>query len=176
MVKPKDVTEDELSTLREYFRVSGGDLVANKDYGVGYRKIHANTVVGYVNKHNRMQMRINNKRYYVHRVIYYLHYGIWPHTYVDHIDGDKLNNHPSNLRMVSNGQNCRSYRTTTKNSSSKYRGVSWWTACGCWKSEIRFNYKPYYLGKFESEDEAALAYNYKALELGFNKEAFNHVF
>lgn len=55
---------------------------------------------------------INKKRYQYHRVIYKLHNLDWdiddePHkNQIDHIDRNKLNNNITNLRVVSNQQNC----------------------------------------------------------------------
>jgi group I intron endonuclease len=52
-----------------------------------------------------------------------------------------------------------------KNSSSKYVGVSWDKSSKKWVSYINYMKKRYRLGLFEIENDAALAYNIKALEL-----------
>lgn len=54
-------------------------------------------------------------------------------------------------------------RNQTK--SSKYVGVTWNKINKKWMSQISYKKNQYYLGYFDSEEEAAKAYNQKALEL-----------
>ena len=94
---------------------------------------------------------------------------------VDHIDGNKLNNNVSNLRMVTSAENSRAFQRKRKNSASKYLGVfkKKLKTKTRWVTRIRFNYKIQHIGVFDTEEEAALAYNQKALELGFAPERLN---
>ena len=82
----------------------------------------------------------------------------------DHIDGNPLNNQKSNLRNATKSQNGMN-RKSNRNSSSKYKGISWNKQNKKWRGEIQKNKKRYGLGYFKSEIEAARAYNKKALEL-----------
>ena len=84
--------------------------------------------------------------------------------YVDHINHNKLDNRRRNLRGCTSSQN-QMNRQNTINSSSKYKGVSLRGDTGTWRAEIYKNAERYHLGTYKSEDEAALAYNEKALEL-----------
>ena len=43
--------------------------------------------------------------------------------------------------------------------SSKYRGVSWHKGHNKWRAEVRMDGKKVYLGHFDDEAEAALAYD-----------------
>lgn len=43
---------------------------------------------------------VKSKSYYAHRVVWCLHFKAWPSGFIDHINGDKKNNHPDNLREV----------------------------------------------------------------------------
>lgn len=83
---------------------------------------------------------------------------------VDHIDGNRLNNQRSNLRLVTRTQNHGNCRHRD-NCSSKFKGVTLVKRTGKWQAQITCNYKDYYLGSFMTETDAALAYNKKALEL-----------
>lgn len=49
--------------------------------------------------------------------------------------------------------------------SSKYVGVTWNKINKKWMTQISYKRKQYYLGYFDSEEDAAKAYNQKALEL-----------
>ena len=73
---------------------------------------------------------------------------------VDHIDGDRLNNDVSNLRIVSNRENTSSY----KNKTSKYVGVSYHKRSKKYQSSIYLNGKSTFIGRFDTEEEAHKAY------------------
>lgn len=90
-----------------------------------------------------------------------------PKIHGDHIDHNGLNNQRSNLRIATHGQNAQN-RRSSKNSTSKYLGVHWdnhTRSIKKWKSKIRINNRDYFIGRYISESEAALAYNIKAKEL-----------
>jgi hypothetical protein len=114
------------------------------------------------------------RSYVVSRIIFYLHYGFWPLGVIDHVNGDTRDDRPKNLRDLSPQQNSKSYQKSREGSASVYRGV--YKSRDRWAAGINCNYIKYYCGSFDCEKEASLAYNYKAMELGFNKEAFNKVF
>jgi hypothetical protein len=76
---------------------------------------------------------------------------------VDHIDFNPLNNHVSNLQIISQREN-RSKDTWRKNPASQYTGVSWHKASQKWRAQIGINGKKKGLGLFSSELEAHEAY------------------
>lgn len=83
-------------------------------------------------------------------------------TVVDHINGLTLDNRRANLRLVSmsvNSINCRMYRTN----KSGYRGVSWDSSKGAWQAGIKIDNRMFNLGRYQTAEEAALAYNRRAL-------------
>lgn len=93
-----------------------------------------------------------------------MHHLIMGFRGADHIDGNGLNNQRANLRKATVSQNNMN-REPNKNSTSKYKGVSWSAERNKWLSQIRFNGKGINLGRFVSQSEAAKAYNKKAKEL-----------
>jgi hypothetical protein len=78
--------------------------------------------------------------------------------HVDHRDGNGLNNRRDNLREVTNQQNCQN-GVAHKDSTSKYRGVCWYTNYKKWRSTIYVDGKQKALGYFETEELAAKAYD-----------------
>lgn len=82
---------------------------------------------------------------------------------VDHVDRNPLNNQKHNLRIVTKSQNAIN-RSPAKG-SSKYRGVYWKTANQKWMAQIKIKNKKHYIGIFDSEEKAALAYNVWAVEI-----------
>lgn len=79
---------------------------------------------------------------------------------VDHINGDKLDNRKQNLRIVTASQNCKN-RSKIANTTSKFKGVS--RKGEKWRSYIKINKKQKSLGVFNTEIEAALAYDVAAI-------------
>ena len=86
---------------------------------------------------------------------------------VDHIDGDRSNNHHENLRCATHMENMRN-RAKHKNGLSAYKGISFHRNSGKWQARILLNGVNKSLGYFKIEREAAEAYNTAAVE--FYKE------
>lgn len=86
---------------------------------------------------------------------------------VDHINGNRSDNRCSNLRICTHAENMANMRGH-KNSTSKFKGVSWSNTFKKWEVKICHKYKKMHLGLFNDEKEAAKAYNKKAIELRGN--------
>ena len=85
-------------------------------------------------------------------------------SFVDHIDGNKLNNHWQNLRWCTKQQNSFN-RKKQKNCSSKYKGVCFRKQRDKYESQIVKDGKYIFLGSFKKEKDAAKAYNKEAVKL-----------
>jgi hypothetical protein len=102
---------------------------------------------------------LDYKHYLAHRLAWWFYYGDWPEGNIDHIDGDKLNNSITNLRIATvrqNGANLLKYHKGT----SKYKGVGWHKRDKKWRAYISNQH----IGYFESEEGAARAYDARAVE------------
>jgi hypothetical protein len=83
--------------------------------------------------------------------------------YIDHINGDRLDNRRSNLRICTHAENQRNRKATV--GSSKYKGVGFFKRDRKWAARIRFNSKLIHLGYFDNEIDAAKAHDKAAREL-----------
>lgn len=79
----------------------------------------------------------------------------------DHINGHKLDNRRTNLRVVNHTENNR-YRPIQKNNTSGYKGVAWNRTLKYWVAYIKVDQKRLHLGYFNNKEEAAIAYNKSA--------------
>lgn len=80
---------------------------------------------------------------------------------IDHEDGNGLNNQRYNLRDASNPQNGAN-RKKQKSTVSKFKGVSWENPRECWRAELTVEGCRVFLGRYESEEDAAHVYDYAA--------------
>ena len=91
--------------------------------------------------------------------------GAKPGQFVDHIDGNGLNNQRSNLRLCALVDNQR--RRFVHTSASGFRGVQHrpWLKSRPWSAHICVNDRKLHLGYFPSAEDAARAYDKAAREV-----------
>lgn len=87
----------------------------------------------------------------------YMHCSILGVTGVDHKDSNGLNNQRYNLRPASQSQNLANQRKTR--GVSRFKGVVWVKARNRWQAQISVQGKRKFLGRFDCETDAAIAYN-----------------
>lgn len=75
---------------------------------------------------------------------------------VDHIDGDRLNNRRSNLRVCTHSENMRNQGKHTRNASG-FKGVFWNKKDKRWQAEVAVLGKNYYAGYHATAELAAAA-------------------
>lgn len=95
---------------------------------------------------------IRHIRYSAHRLAWYLAFGEWPPTGIDHINGNGRDNRIANLRVASHAQNMANY--VTQKSISGYRGVTYRAKENRWVAQISVNNRSKYLGIFKDPETA----------------------
>lgn len=86
------------------------------------------------------------------------------HLSTDHINGNRLDNRRSNLRICTESQN-RMNTGLRSNNKSGYKGVSWDKEKKKWTVRVRIEGKAKYLGYFTNKIVAAKVYNEWASKL-----------
>jgi hypothetical protein len=111
-----------------------------------------------VNMSNMFPHAIHNKggrknriRFWMHRVIMerILDRPLEPGEFIDHINGNGLDNRRSNLRLASIAQNNMNTRRRSTNTSG-YKGVSWKKDKQKWSVEIHVDKRKFFLGYFDN--------------------------
>lgn len=144
---PRDVVLDGLS-----YNPETGVFIRNKTGG-GVRK---GSVAGRKKHNGYIEISINNKRYYAHRLAWLIYYGFWPECQIDHINGVRDDNRICNLRIATNMQNQYNAKKP-KNNTSGVKGVYWQKQVKKWQAYCDVNGKRYHLGLFSDIERARLS-------------------
>jgi hypothetical protein len=86
----------------------------------------------------------------------------WP--FVDHINGDGLDNRRANLREATTAQNNQNTARQSNNTSG-LKGVTWHKSRGRWRANIQLAGRQRHLGYHDTPEAAARAYDAAAREL-----------
>ncbi len=111
--------------------------------------------------------KIDGKMTLLHRFVMRRKFGCNGFRFVDHINHDKTDNTRENLRIADDVTNARN-RQKSANKICRYKGVTRRTLkSGEYRYVARIfdGGRSYYCGSYKTQEEAAMAYNIKALEL-----------
>jgi len=114
--------------------------MAGGDHGSGYK------VIG-----------VDGKLYLAHRLAWFFVHGNWPSDQIDHINGIKDDNRICNLREATTSENHQNMPLIKSNRSGAV-GVHWDRASGRWMAQIAVNRRRKTLGRFDTVEDAARAY------------------
>lgn len=139
-----------------------------------WRTTGSKTKKGYID------IKFRNRKIFVHRLSYALAYGLFDESmHINHIDGNKLNNHPYNLELVTRTENMKHAHDVLKictqcklpRSKSGFKGV--YKAKNKWKVEISIRGKRKFLGLYSNPEKAALVYDRQAIKIHGSKAKTN---
>ena len=143
----KSLPLPSLALLQSLFDVKDGIL-----YNKVQRKMMPAGVEAGCAKDGYRWVKVDGQRYAVHRIVFYMTHGYCP-EYIDHVDGNGLNNHPENLRPATLSQNKCNQRVYSNNTSG-VKGVYWCRPKNAWVAQISINNRRRTLGQFETKELA----------------------
>lgn len=143
---------------------TGVELRWRTSGGVGPSKHLANDTVGWVSKggYRETKIKVNGIKVTLkcHRIVMSLILGrlLLDSETVDHIDGNKLNNNPTNLRIVTMSQNALNKHHSRVDSNNKLIGVSRLRS-GKWRARLQSTSPSNrHIGCYNTAKDACFAY------------------
>jgi hypothetical protein len=134
-------------------------LVDDEDYELLHEHRWHMMSTGYAARNRSLKQYTQPGLILMHRVIV----GAKKGQYVDHVNGDKLDNRRSNLRICTQSQNSANRRLDSNNTSGA-KGVSWCKERQKWQVHIRVKGKQLNLGRYDDFSEACAAYDAAAIK------------
>ncbi|HLT04808.1 MAG TPA: HNH endonuclease signature motif containing protein [Pseudomonas sp.] len=107
-------------------------------------------------------------KFCAHVIVFTLHHGKWPDQTIDHINGDRMDNRPENLRDVPHLQNCRN-QPRSRASSTGITGVHFSKERGKYEAHITVKGKTVHLGRFDRMPDAVAARKRANVQYGFHE-------
>lgn len=107
------------------------------------------------NGHTHLRLRFHGHYLKLSRLIHFYVTGKWPNGYIDHIDGNPLNNRWANLRDVTHAQNMQN-RKMPVNNTIGFQGVV--RHQNGFRAKLSLRGRTICLGVYKTPEEAGRAY------------------
>jgi hypothetical protein len=149
-----ELTADRLRALLAYDEISG-----QFTWNPGRRRVKDGATAGSKSpKLGYIFIRIDQRSYSAHRLVWLYVHGDWPKHQIDHINGQRDDNRIVNLRDVTVAVNLQNRRGPCRNSTTGELGVTNNRGRNCFTAALSLNGKYIYLGDFKTIPEAKVAY------------------
>jgi len=158
------VTQKRIQELLDYNPLTGA--FAWRRGAKRYGKTVGTNGNGYI------RVQIDKKTYYLHKLAWLYIYGYIPVGVIDHIDGIKTDNRIVNLRNIKKREDClnrKIHRNGRKAGCYFDMGKKKWTA------QIRIGDRRKTIGRYDTEEEASLAYYQKLDQIIGHPQNFTEI-
>ena len=151
------ITQDFLKSILSYDPESGIFTWLERTGNAKWNATRAGKIAGRKNRGGYMcsTITVDQKTTHIllHRVAWLYVYGSWPSGVIDHVNHIKSDNRIANLRDVSARVN-----RINVHPRHEAKGYTWNKRVRRWQVYITINGRAKYLGLFDQEDDARLAY------------------
>jgi hypothetical protein len=145
----RNLTQERLKELIEYDPETG---MFRRRVIIGNNSVKDWTK-GSIGKRGCYTLSVDGYTYKAHRLAYLYMVGNWPRHLVDHKDCDPQNNRWDNLRKATPSEN-----SANKKFYSQYGAKGIVKSKDRWSAQIRMEGKRFYLGTYDTIEEAHAAY------------------
>jgi hypothetical protein len=153
-----DISQKRLHELVEYDPETGLFTAT-----VSRGHVKAGTVLGGDNGDGYIKFSLDGNDYFAHRLAFLYVHGYLPDV-VDHANGIRSDNRIANIRVADNSLNARN-SSKKRYSLSRFKGASFDKRRKKWVAHIRAGGNLIYLGRHNTDVEAAFAYDVASLEM-----------
>lgn len=141
----------------KFYADASGKLFYKVDSGI-WGRIKAGTVAGGIRPDGYLEVRLKQRLFLVHHVIWALNHGAWPQGLMDHINGNRTDNRIQNLRDVCDRVNAENKHAHQSNNKLRLLGVTYRRNRNTYTAKINVCGKCHYLGEFKLPEQAHKAY------------------
>jgi hypothetical protein len=149
--------QPSIQLLREIFELRDDGCLYWRVQRRGMNKPSIGLPAGRRHSEGYRTVSVNGKFYFEHRVIFAMTHGRWPVGEIDHINRNRSDSRPENLREATRGQNGFN-KPVRKDSKSGIKGIRWHKVCQKWQAKISVSGRDIYLGVHDDLEFAKFVY------------------